>query len=56
MPGSKVLEESQAKLATCILYLVVGLAGIAMSFNLVQEEVVTRFRQLGTNMGILDEK
>lgn len=56
MPGSKVLEQGQAKLVACIIYLVVGLAMIAMSFNLVQEEVINHFQKLGQNMGILDEK
>ncbi|EFX73616.1 hypothetical protein DAPPUDRAFT_23773, partial [Daphnia pulex] len=39
VPGSKVLEQGETKLVACIVYLVVGLAMIAMSFNLVQEEV-----------------
>ena len=39
VPGSKVLEQGQYKLVTCVLYLFFGLAVIAMSFNLVQEEV-----------------
>ncbi|XP_057371855.1 TWiK family of potassium channels protein 7-like [Daphnia carinata] len=56
VPGSKVLEQGQTKLVACIVYLVVGLAMIAMSFNLVQEEVVYNFQKLGQNMGILDEK
>lgn len=56
VPGSKVLEQGQTKLVACIIYLVVGLAMIAMSFNLVQEEVITQFQKLGQNMGILDEK
>ena len=56
VPGSKVLEQGQTKLVACIVYLVVGLAMIAMSFNLVQEEVITQFQRLGQNMGILDEK
>jgi hypothetical protein len=34
----------------------IGLAMIAMSFNLVQEEVIYNFQRLGQNMGILDEK
>lgn len=56
VPGSKVLEQGHAKLVACIVYLVFGLATIAMSFNLVQEEVVARFRKLGQALGILDEK
>ena len=56
VPGSKVLEQGESKLVACIVYLVVGLAMIAMSFNLVQEEVIYNFQRLGQNMGILDEK
>ncbi|KAI9561295.1 hypothetical protein GHT06_012251 [Daphnia sinensis] len=56
VPGSKVLEQGETKLVACIVYLVVGLAMIAMSFNLVQEEVIYNFQKLGQNMGILDEK
>ena len=60
MPGSNVLStethEGQYKLVLCCLYLVIGLAVIAMSFNLVQHEVVARFRKLGQGLGILDEK
>lgn len=56
VPGSKVLEQGETKLVACIVYLVVGLAMIAMSFNLVQEEVIYNFQRLGQNMGILDEK
>ena len=47
VPGSKVLEQGQYKLVTCVLYLFFGLAVIAMSFNLVQEEVracITSFK------------
>lgn len=60
VPGSNVLStethEGQYKLVLCCLYLVIGLAVIAMSFNLVQHEVVARFRKLGQGLGILDEK
>ena len=60
VPGSNVLSadthEGQYKLVICCLYLVLGLAIIAMSFNLVQEEVVARFQRLGHELGILDEK
>ena len=60
VPGSNVLNtdsaEGQYKLVLCCLYLVIGLAVIAMSFNLVQEEVVAKFQWLGQEMGILDEK
>lgn len=33
-------KDAQAKLIICCLYLILGLAIIAMSFNLVQEEVI----------------
>lgn len=56
VPGARVLNAETRQLIACIVYLVVGLAIIAMSFNLVQEEVVSRVQKLGQNLGILDEK
>lgn len=52
VPGSHLLEQGatsgsgQAKLIICCFYLVFGLAIIAMSFTLVQEEVVLKCKDL----------
>uniref|UniRef100_T1IJW1 Potassium channel domain-containing protein n=1 Tax=Strigamia maritima TaxID=126957 RepID=T1IJW1_STRMM len=43
----------QAKLIICCLYLVLGLAIIAMAFNLVQEEVVAKCKHIARNIGML---
>ena len=32
-----------------------GLAVVAMTINLVQEEIIERFRQLAIDMGIIDD-
>ncbi|CAN7941282.1 unnamed protein product, partial [Ixodes pacificus] len=52
VPGSALFEQGatsttgQAKLIICCFYLVLGLAIIAMSFNLVQEEVLLKCKDL----------
>jgi len=43
------------KLVLCALYLVFGLALIAMCFNLVQEDVKAKCKWLGTRLGIIDK-
>lgn len=55
VPGSDILEArgGQEKLIICCIYLIMGLAIIAMSFNLVQEEVVIKCRNLARNLGLL---
>ncbi|XP_064461185.1 two pore potassium channel protein sup-9-like [Ornithodoros turicata] len=56
VPGSAIFEtdtssgDGQAKLIICCFYLVLGLAIIAMSFNLVQEEVVLKCKDLVRNL------
>lgn len=47
--------DSNEKLITCALYLVMGLSIIAMCFNLMQEEVMAKFRYLGRKLGIIDK-
>lgn len=55
VPGSDIFDaqSGQAKLIICCIYLIMGLAIIAMSFNLVQEEVVIKCRNLARNLGLL---
>ncbi|KAG8182788.1 hypothetical protein JTE90_018661 [Oedothorax gibbosus] len=55
VPGSDIFDaqSGQAKLIICCLYLIMGLSIIAMSFNLVQEEVVIKCKNVARNMGLL---
>lgn len=57
VPGTAVLsEESQLALGLCSLYLLFGMALLAMSFNLVQEEVTKSVKSIGRRIGILSEE
>ena len=49
-------EGSKEKLIICCMYLMFGLAMIAMCFNLMQEDVNAKFKWLGQKMGLIDEK
>lgn len=59
VPGDAVLndtsENGQAKLLIACIYVLMGLAVVAMSINLVQEEIMGKFRQLAKDMGIIDD-
>lgn len=58
LPGSAKFsrnELDQIKFVICCVYMLVGLSLIAMSFNLVQEEIVIKFRRLGRRLGILPD-
>ena len=59
VPGDAVLntdsEQGQAKLIIACIYVLMGLAVVAMSINLVQEEIVGKFRQIAQDMGIIDD-
>ena len=48
------LEDSTEKLIICAVYLVLGLAILAMGFNLMQEEVKAKCIWLGKKLGIID--
>jgi hypothetical protein len=48
-------EEGHAQLIVCCLYLVLGLAIIAMSFNLVQEEVAAKVKDIARHIGIIKD-
>ena len=55
VPGtSQEAWDSQGKLIFCALYLVFGLALIAMCFDLMQEEARRKFRSIGRRIGLLD--
>ena len=55
VPGTDLLsrEDAQTILGICALYLLFGMALIAMSFNLVKEEVTKKIRFIGKRIGIL---
>ncbi|XP_013774442.1 TWiK family of potassium channels protein 18-like [Limulus polyphemus] len=54
VPGTDIFDtREQAKLIICCFYLIIGLAIIAMSFNLVQEEAVIKCKTIARNLGIL---
>ena len=48
-------ENGQAKLLLAVVYVLMGLAIVAMTINLVQEEIIERFRQLAIDIGIIDD-
>ena len=49
-------ENGQAKLLLAVFYVLMGLAVVAMTINLVQEEIIERFRQLAIDIGIIDDE
>ncbi|XP_076363166.1 TWiK family of potassium channels protein 7-like [Tachypleus tridentatus] len=55
VPGDSVVSDrgSQEKLVICSLYLLIGMALIAMCFNLMQEEVIRKVRNCGRKIGII---
>lgn len=42
-------------IAMCSLYLLFGIALLAMSFNLVQEEVIASVKEIAKKLGIIKE-
>ncbi|PRD31706.1 UNVERIFIED_CONTAM: Kcnk18 [Trichonephila clavipes] len=58
VPGDSVVSDdgTQEKLVICSLYLLTGMALIAMCFNLVQEEVVYKLRRVGRALGLLSDR
>ena len=48
-------QDGEQRLALCSLYLLFGIAMIAMSFNLVQEQVINSVKTLGKQLGILKD-
>lgn len=58
VPGDSVVsdEGTQEKLVMCSLYLLIGMALIAMCFNLMQEEVILKVRNCGRRIGIIRDQ
>lgn len=56
VPGTSLdAWNSQEKLVLCALYLLVGLALIAMCFDLMQEQARNSFKKLGQKLGLIDK-
>ncbi|KAK0415553.1 hypothetical protein QR680_012000 [Steinernema hermaphroditum] len=53
VPGQSLDQGSQEKLIVCALYLLFGMALIAMCFKLMQDDVVNKARWLGQRIGII---
>lgn len=53
MPAYKL--DAQKGIALCSLYLLFGIALLAMSFNLVQEEVINNVKSVAKRLGIIKE-
>lgn len=53
VPGQSLDEGSQEKLVVCAIYLLFGMALIAMCFKLMQDDVVQKARWLGQRIGII---
>jgi hypothetical protein len=55
VPGTDVFSGSDAQntLGICAFYLLFGMALLAMSFNLVKEEVTKSVKSIGKRIGIV---
>lgn len=56
VPGTSLDDwSSQEKLVLCSLYLICGLALLAMCFDLMQEEIRKKFRRCGQWLGLIED-
>jgi len=55
VPGTSLDPYSSQKMVACALYLVCGMALMAMCFNLMQEEATNKIRRLGRRLGLLSD-
>ncbi|KAH8303675.1 hypothetical protein KR018_011133 [Drosophila ironensis] len=55
VPAKGVKDESEQSIAYCSLYLLFGIALLAMSFNLVQEEFIANVKEVARRLGILKD-
>ncbi|XP_052132303.1 uncharacterized protein LOC113213208 [Frankliniella occidentalis] len=53
VPAQRVTNNATVSIALCSLYLLFGIALLAMSFNLVQEEVINSVRAVARRLGII---
>lgn len=50
------VTDQEIKIAGCSVYLLFGISLLAMSFNLVQEEVIANVKNVARQLGILKEE
>lgn len=57
VPAKRVNKNNNAEvsIALCSLYLLFGIALLAMSFNLVQEEVISNVKRIACHLGIIKD-
>ncbi|XP_068250022.1 potassium channel subfamily K member 18 isoform X3 [Palaemon carinicauda] len=56
VPSQNINEDVELSIALCSIYLLFGIALLAMSFNLVQEEVINNIKTMARRLGILKEE
>ena len=56
VPAQNVKENVEISIALCSLYLLFGIALLAMSFNLVQEEVINSVKSVAKRLGIIKDE
>lgn len=56
VPAQGVKENVELSIALCSIYLLFGIALLAMSFNLVQEEVISNVKNMAKRLGILKDE
>jgi hypothetical protein len=52
----KPVEDLELRIACCSVYLLFGIALLAMSFNLVQEEVIAKVKHVAQRLGIIKDE
>lgn len=56
VPEQKVGDDAKLGTAICSVYLLFGIALLAMSFNLVQEEVINNVKTVARHLGIIKDE
>ena len=55
VPGTSLDPYRWQRMVACALYLVCGMALMAMCFNLMQEEATNKIRRLGRRLGLVSD-
>lgn len=53
VPAKGVAQNANIRIALCSLYLLFGISLLAMSFNLVQDEVISKVKSVAKTLGII---
>jgi len=56
VPAQDIEKNAELSIALCSLYLLFGIALLAMSFNLVQEEVINNVKSVARKLGLIKEE